>query len=173
MPRLHRYPAAEPARAEPVDDPAAALGAFGLRLERWPARDLRGLDDEQILAAYAARIAATSAEFGFQVVDVLAVPPDHPERAALRARFRGEHHHPDFEVRVFARGGGALYLRAGGDVYRMDCEDGDWLSLPAGVAHWFEMGDGADVRIIRFFVDAEGWKATFTGSDLPDRFGAG
>ncbi len=170
MPRLHRFPGGDPNRIQPIDDPVSALAALGLRLERWPARDLRGLADVDILALYGAEIAATSAAFGFQVVDVFAVPPDHPERAALRARFRAEHHHPDFEVRVFAQGGGALYLRAGGDVYRLDCADGDWLSLPAGVPHWFEMGADADVRILRFFVDGDGWRATFTGSDLPDRF---
>ena len=51
-------------------------------------------------------------------------------RAALRARLRAEHHHPDFEVRVVA----------GDDVYRLDCADGD------------------------------GWRASFTESELPDRF---
>ena len=147
----------------PADIPGT-LSAAGVLLARWP---LRAGDP---LTAYAAEISALQDSYGLTAVDVVAVRPDTPGHAAMRAKFLAEHTHDDFEVRFFAAGSGTFYLHLGKDVLVLRCEAGDLISVPAGMCHWFDMGDEPSFTAIRLFTRPDGWVATFTGDDLALHF---
>lgn len=147
---------------------AAALAPAGVVLEWWEAGAALPdeADDAAVLAAYAADIARLKARGGYQSVDVARVTPDHPARAEMRARFLAEHVHDDDEVRFFVEGTGLFYVRAGGAVHALECTAGDLVVLPAGTAHWFDMGAAPRFTAIRLFTTPDGWVARFTGDPI-------
>lgn len=149
-----------------------ALDAVGVRFERWPTReDVRAGDDPQaVLAAYRADIDRIMAEGGYASCDVVSMHPEHPDRAAMRGKFLEEHTHAEDEVRFFVDGAGLFTLHLEDRVYEVLCERGDFIGVPAGTRHWFDMGPAPRFVAVRIFTNPEGWVASFTGSDIAGRF---
>ena len=167
-----RSPQADPTPISNGDRIREELQARGLRFERWPARleltDASG--PEQILAAYGEEIARVRSEDGYSTVDAIRMTPDHPEREQLRSKFLAEHTHAEDEVRFFVEGRGLFCLHIGEEVLQLLCERNDWISVPAGTRHWFDMGPRPRFSAIRFFNNPEGWVARFTGDPIAERF---
>ena len=153
---------------------AAELGTIGVAFERWTASAplAPGAGQAEVLEVYKADVERLRAAHGYQSVDVVRMHPDHPDRAAMRAKFLAEHIHEDDEVRFFVEGQGAFYLRVGGRVYRVICEAGDLISVPKNTTHWFDAGDKPLFCAIRMFTTPDGWVATFTGDAIATRFPA-
>jgi 1,2-dihydroxy-3-keto-5-methylthiopentene dioxygenase len=150
---------------------AAHLDGVGVVFERWGTRDLpAGASQETILAAYAPEIDRLKAQAGYQSVDAMNVVPDHPERAALRAKFLSEHTHAEDEVRFFVEGEGLFTLHIGDRVYNVLCTRGDLISVPAGTRHWFDMGAHPHFTVLRLFINPDGWIAKFTGDPIAERY---
>lgn len=168
-------------RSEDPERIAQLLGEVGVVYERWEVRELApGASSDEVLAAYAAEVERIRAQ-GYDTVDVasLAGDPDDAEfveRAAVaRSKFLAEHRHGDDEVRYFIDGSGAFYLRLQRPdsrvaVHIVMCEAGDFLSVPRGTRHWFDMGTRPRFGAIRFFQDPEGWVGDFTGDPIAERF---
>lgn len=151
---------------------AATLGELGVQFERWQASRPLADDADQaaVLDAYQADVGKLNAQYGFQSVDVVALGPDHPQKAEMRQKFLAEHTHADFEVRFFVDGSGLFYLHVADRVYMVLCEKGDLISVPANTTHWFDMGANPRFKCIRFFTTPDGWVGNFTGSDIASRF---
>ena len=151
---------------------AAELERRGLRFQRWPARATLPADADQaaILAAYAEEIGRVQAEGSYPTVDAIRLTPDHPDRLALREKFLAEHTHGEDEVRFFVEGRGLFCLHLEGEVLQVLCESGDWISVPAGTRHWFDMGPEPSFCALRFFDNPEGWVARFTGDPIAERY---
>jgi 1,2-dihydroxy-3-keto-5-methylthiopentene dioxygenase len=151
---------------------AAELAERGIGYERWPARaELpAGAAPEQILAAYAPEIARVQASGTYPTVDAIRLTPDHPDRQALRQKFLAEHTHSEDEVRFFVEGRGLFCLHIGDEVLQVLCEAEDWISVPAGTKHWFDMGSAPHFCAIRFFDNPQGWVAQFTGDPIATGF---
>lgn len=140
-----------------ADAIAARLARIGVRFERWPTT---GFED---------RVEALRAA-GYATIDMVGVTPDHPDRARMRATFLAEHRHAEDEIRFFLEGCGLFTLREGGHVYALRCAAGDLVSVPAGMRHWFDMGDAPHFTAMRFFRTPEGWVGDFTGDPIAERF---
>ena len=150
---------------------ADALAEIGVTFERWPTRGLAAdADSDAILAAYAPEVERLKARAGYQSIDVVSVVPDHPDRAVMRTKFLSEHTHAEDEVRFFVGGEGLFTLHAASRVWNVLCCEGDLMSVPAGMTHWFDMGAAPNFTAIRMFVNPDGWVAAFTGSDIAERF---
>ncbi len=150
---------------------AAALAPIGVRFEQWPSRPLApDADQDAVLTAFAPEVERLKAENGYRSVDVIRMVPDHPEKASLRTKFLSEHRHSEDEVRFFVEGEGLFTLREAGRVFAVLCEEGDLISVPAGMRHWFDMGPSPRFTAIRLFTNADGWIANFTGDAIADRF---
>jgi 1,2-dihydroxy-3-keto-5-methylthiopentene dioxygenase len=150
---------------------AAALAEIGVTFERWPTRPLPDpTDSAAVLAAYAPEIARLKAKGGYASIDVVTATPDHPDRDAMRQKFLAEHTHAEDEVRFFVRGAGLFTLHADARVWNVECREGDLMSVPAGMTHWFDMGPRPDFTAIRMFVNPDGWVARFTGDTIHERF---
>lgn len=150
---------------------AAALAPIGVRFEQWPSRPLPAeADQDAVLEAFAPEVARLKAEQGYCTVDVIRMVPEHPERTALRTKFLSEHRHSEDEVRFFVEGEGLFTLRDETHVHAVLCEEGDLISVPAGMRHWFDMGPRPRFTAIRLFIEPAGWVADFTGDAIADRF---
>ncbi|WP_350327482.1 1,2-dihydroxy-3-keto-5-methylthiopentene dioxygenase [Pectobacterium aroidearum] len=148
------------------------LNDIGVRFERWEAS--QNLSDapssEEVLAAYQHEIDKLVAEKGYQSWDVISMRSDNPQRAELRTKFLSEHVHHEDEVRFFVEGAGLFCLHLNGKIYQILCEKNDLLSVPAGTAHWFDMGPEPHFTAIRLFDNPEGWIAHFTGDKIADAY---
>jgi 1,2-dihydroxy-3-keto-5-methylthiopentene dioxygenase len=150
---------------------ADALALIGVRFEQWPSRPVPPeADQAAVLAAFAPEVERLKAANGYRSVDVIRMTPEHPERAALRTKFLAEHRHSEDEVRFFVEGEGLFTLREGEQIHAILCEEGDLISVPAGMRHWFDMGPRPRFTAIRLFTNAEGWVANFTGDAIAERF---
>jgi len=154
------------------DDIARELGKVGVRFEQWEAAKpiAPGASQDEVIAAYHADIDRLQREEGYQAVDVISLKPDHPDRAALRAKFLNEHTHSEDEVRFFVAGRGQFTLHIDGKVYEVLCVQGDLIGVPDGTRHWFDMSETPYFVAIRLFTNKEGWVANFTGSDIAEKF---
>ncbi len=155
-----------------LDDIIAELDAKGVLLERWQATEkLSGTaDQDTVIAAYQNAIDVLNKRFGFESMDVVSLRPDNPQREEFRGKFLAEHTHDDFEVRFFVDGTGLFYLHIEDKVYLLLCTQGDLISVPANMTHWFDMGVAPNFKCIRLFTQSEGWIGNFTGSDIATRF---
>lgn len=148
------------------------LEAIGVRFERWEAAQV--LDEQatqdEVIEAYREPINRLMNDCGFRSVDVISMSASNPQCEAMRDKFLHEHTHDDFEVRFFVEGQGLFNLRAGGRIYGVLCTQGDLISVPAGVRHWFDMGPTPHLKCIRLFTTPEGWVASFTQDPIADRF---
>lgn len=165
----------QPLASVSSNDPAliaAQLAERGIGFERWPAQaELpAGAGPEAVLAAYAAEIARVQSRGTYPTVDAIRLTPDHPDRLALRQTFLAEHIHSEDEVRFFVEGRGLFCLHIGEEVLQVLCEAGDWISVPAGTRHWFDMGSTPQFCAIRFFDNPAGWVAQFTGDPIAERY---
>lgn len=175
MSLLTIHPENSPTQAITLRDPeqiAVHLGEIDVLFERWQAEQHLEpeSDQETVLAAYQHSINRLTDRYEFRSSDVVSLTPDHPQKEALRAKFMSEHTHAEFEIRFFVEGKGLFYLHAGKQVYIVLCEQGDLISVPAGVRHWFDMGEQPHFRCIRLFTNPEGWVAEYTGDDIATRF---
>ncbi|WP_407315719.1 1,2-dihydroxy-3-keto-5-methylthiopentene dioxygenase [Pseudomonas sp. nanlin1] len=155
-----------------VDDIAATLAEQGVRFERWQASTpvTPGASQDEVIDAYRGQIDQLMTECGYVTVDVISLNSDHPQKAELRAKFLEEHRHAEDEVRFFVAGRGLFTLHIDDYVYAVLCEKNDLISVPAGTAHWFDMGEFPHFVAIRLFNNPDGWVANFTGQDIAGRF---
>jgi 1,2-dihydroxy-3-keto-5-methylthiopentene dioxygenase len=151
---------------------AHELGAVGVRFEQWEASKpvAPGATQDEVIAAYREDIERLKSEKGYQAVDVVSLNPDHPDRAAFRAKFLNEHTHAEDEVRFFVAGRGLFSLHIDERVYEVLCERGDLIGVPDGTRHWFDMSESPYFIAIRLFTNPAGWVAEFTGSEIAERF---
>jgi 1,2-dihydroxy-3-keto-5-methylthiopentene dioxygenase len=148
------------------------LGGHGVVFRRWELR----VPAADVLTAYADEIEQLRQQEGYVTVDVARLHPDPDDpswatkAAEARNKFLEEHTHADGEVRFFAEGRGAFYLRLGGEVDIVVCEAGDLISVPKETRHWFDMGTNPSFTAVRFFLEDEGWVGKFTGDPIASRF---
>ena len=160
-----------------TEDPAEiarALAPLGVRFERWesPVALAPDADSDSILAAYRPHLDELMGAGAAGSADVLKLTPDNPNVPALRQKFLSEHTHTEDEVRFFVEGAGNFILHVEGRVYDAHCTAGDLISVPAGIAHWFDAGPEPRFTALRVFTDTSGWVPHYTGSEVHTRFPA-
>ena len=149
------------------DDIAATLAEHGVRFERWqPGPVEKGASDAELIAACQAQID----KLGYSAAEVLRNAADPAQNAELRGQFLHERRYSEDDARFFLAGQGLFALHIGDYVYAIRCEKNDLLVIPAGVAHWFDMGENPHFVALRLFNTAEGGIPEFTGDDIARRF---
>lgn len=165
------YPGAPRAVLREPEAIRAKLAEYGAAFERVTALvDLpEDATAEAVLAAYAPFIEAEKQARGYVTADVVRIRRGQPDTEPLRQKFLDEHTHSEDEARLFAEGSGAFYLHFGDKVLQVICERGDYLRVPSGTRHWFDMGPSPFFTAVRLFTDPKGWVATFTGDPIAAR----
>lgn len=156
---------------------AEILAPLGVRFENWPlGRVSKDASDEAVIEAYTQEIEAFNSDGRYRKVEAIQMRPDeeNPQWVAdvlsSREKYFNEHTHSEDEIWFFADGGACFYLRAGDRVHILLCTDGNLLSLPARMRHWFDMGLQPDYRALRLYLTTEGFDGDFTGDRIADGF---
>ena len=150
---------------------SAQLKTRGIKFQRWPSKPELEHEarQEQILEAYASLIASVQEHEQYQTVDVMRVGGDQPN-TSLRQTFLQEHQHAEDEVRFFVEGCGLFSLHINDEVLQVTCEANDWIAIPAGTRHWFDMGANPNYCVIRFFKNSGGWVASYTDDPIATHY---
>lgn len=153
-----------------LEDIVSTLAALGVRVERWVAGGSlqSGAGQDEVIAAYRADLDRLIAQDRFGTVELFTVDRDTPEKDALRARLLQERRYAEHKAFFFVAGSGLFNLHVGDAVYALLCEKNDLLVLPAGTAHWFDMGENPYFMTLRMFNTAE--DGTPTGDEIASRF---
>lgn len=178
MSRLTVYDDAAPRQPLLATEDAAAiareLATIGVKFERWnsPVALPAEAPAEAVLAAYKPHLDGLMGEGGAGSADVIKLTPDNPNAAALRQKFISEHTHTEDEIRFFVQGSGSFIMHVNGRVYDAHCTQGDLISVPANVRHWFDAGPEPSFTALRVFTDTSGWVPHYTGDTISERFPA-
>jgi len=178
MSRLTVYedkaPGAAVLRTEDPDAIASELEKIGVRFERWDLPTALTPDDsaEDILAAYRPHLDRLMGPAGAGSADVMKLNGVVENYPAIRQKFIDEHTHTEDEVRFFVHGSGNFVLHVDGRVYDAHCTQGDLISVPTGVKHWFDAGEQPFFTVLRVFTDTTGWTPHYTGEKISAQFPA-
>ena len=155
-----------------LEDIASTLAEQGVRFDRWhaAAKIQPGARQEELIGAYQEQIDQLMTERGYVTVDVISMSSDHPQKAELRAELLEEHFNGEEQVRLFVAGSGLFNLHIDDYVYAVLCEKNDLITVPAGIRHWFDMGEHPHFITIRMISSSEGSPVKFTGEDIASRF---
>lgn len=157
-----------------LDDIRHFLNERGIRVEQWQAN--KKLSDQstqdEILKAYEHEVRPFMQANGFKTADVISVNPQTPNIKAIRQKFLSEHTHSEDEVRFFVDGEGLFWfhLEDRQEVFSVHCLKGDFLSVPAGFKHWFDLAPKYTVKAIRIFTNIEGWVPNYTQSGIEQQY---
>jgi 1,2-dihydroxy-3-keto-5-methylthiopentene dioxygenase len=178
MSRLTIYPDTAPnaptLRTEDPDAMREALARIGVRFERWEFPMALSPEDsaETILQAFRPHLNALMGESGAGTADVMKLNGAGDAYPAIRRKFIDEHIHTEDEVRFFVHGSGNFVLHTEGQVFDTHCTQGDLISVPAGVKHWFDAGEQPFFTVLRVFTDTTGWTPHYTGETISELFPA-
>lgn len=146
----------------------------GIIFEQWEASSpLKDTDSQEtILAAYEHELGPYMKKHGYLSADVINVHKDTPNIEAIRNKFLSEHTHSEDEVRFFVDGEGFFFfhLPQTNEVFKLLCEKGDFISVPKGYTHWFDLAPRYFVKAIRVFQTQEGWVANYTNSQVEQKY---
>lgn len=159
-----------------VIDDFAKISQFlderGIFIEKWETP--HKLDDDssqqEILAAYDHKLKPFMDKHGFQSADVINIHPQTEGLETLSQKFLKEHTHSEDEVRFFVDGKGVFWFHIDDEVFHVTCLSGDFLSVPAGVKHWFDFSPENYVKAIRIFTSTEGWTPHYTESGVERKY---
>ena len=167
--------------SENFEDIKANLEKVGIDFQRWQSlfeklggkQDKHSLSNEEILDIYKPEIIRLRAQSGYRGVDIINIQQDFaqkPEFEERREQFLEEHTHIDDEIRYFIDGRGLFSIHKESKVYSVLCEEGDFISVPADIKHWFDMGSEPNFKCIRFFADQSGWQANYEPESISSKF---
>lgn len=146
----------------------------GIIFEQWQtSMPLKDSDSQEtILKAYEHELKPYMEKHGYKSADVINVHKETPNIEAIRAKFLSEHTHSEDEVRFFVDGEGQFFFHLGDrmEVFKLLCEKGDFISVPKGVTHWFDLAPKYHVKAIRVFQTQEGWVANYTNSGKEQKY---
>jgi len=152
------------------DDIRSFLLPFGIHYDRWAVegRIDRDATAEEILVAYEPEVTALKQQGGYLTADVVDVKPETPNLDALLAKFNKEHRHAEDEVRFIVKGRGLFYIHPENDepLFSIEIEEGDFINVPAGTKHWFDLCADRTIRAIRLFKDMSGWTPLYTNDEI-------
>jgi len=152
-----------------IEDVAGYLAEDGVRFEQWRLKPQSEKGDclcrtDEILNRYQVEIDTLKNERDYKFADVISVNKTDGFAAARRNNFLSEHTHIDDEVRLFLSGTVLIYLHINARIHILQCERGDFLTIPKGVKHWLDMGPSPEYSCIRWFNSEGGLKNQLTGS---------
>jgi 1,2-dihydroxy-3-keto-5-methylthiopentene dioxygenase len=164
-------------KASEIKDPfeiKSYLNERGIIFEQWDA-SLPLQDDstqEEILKAYDHELRPYMKKNGYINADVINVHKETPQIEFIRNKFLSEHTHSEDEIRFFVDGEGLFYfhLEERGETLSLLCQKGDFISVPKGYKHWFDLAPRYFVKAIRVFQSTDGWVANYTHSQKEKEF---
>lgn len=161
-----------------TDDAAitAFLAERGVTFERWAMPEeamalgakarLDDADKARLLALFSDKLADKAERDGYRAADVVAIRADLPGVDEALAKFDKVHFHDDDEVRAIVGGRGVFgFVGDDGRQFLLTLESGEFVSLPAGMWHWFYCLADKHVTAIRLFKENPSWVPHYRGTE--------
>lgn len=145
----------------------------GIEFQQWQTDQPLTIDanEKEVLGVYKNFVDEFMKRTGFQSCDVISVNHKTPEIASIRDKFLKEHTHSEDEVRFFVDGSGLFWFNLeNSPVFSVLLKKGDFISVPKGCRHWFDLQDPPNVKAIRIFSTKEGWVANYTESGIDSKY---
>ena len=155
------------------DEVCGFLGKRNIRYERWDISKISSSErtQEAILATFNEEIENISNKGGYTTADVINIDPKTPNLESMLEKFKREHRHSEDEVRFIIDGSGIFFIHTEqNEVFSVEVEPGDLLSVPAGTKHWFDLCQDRHIIAIRLFQDRSGWVPLYTGSGIDGKY---
>lgn len=147
------------------------LGLIGVRFETWGVQRLpahlrgRHLDEaerREVMEVFREEVDRLKAQGGYRFIDVLTLYPETPDLETVLTRFDRKHTHAEHEIRFCIQGSGIFHLfPVNGQPVDIEMHGGDFISLPAGIPHYFTMTRERRMTCIRCFQREDGWVASY------------
>lgn len=156
-----------------LDSARAFLKSIGIDYGTWKSEHelSESPDEAEILEAYRQEIETLKQEGGYVTADVIAVTPETPGLDAMLEKFAREHWHDEDEVRFVIEGNGVFHIHPkGGKVVAIEVEVGDFIRVPKGTLHWFNLCSDKTIKCIRLFQDPSGWTPHYSESGMDESF---
>jgi 1,2-dihydroxy-3-keto-5-methylthiopentene dioxygenase len=119
-------------------------------------------EKQQILDSLDERIEAEKQKVGYQSADVVTLSPSVPNLEKILEPFQKEHFHTENEIRFVVDGAGVFSINPRtAPAFDVAMVPGDFISVPAGTWHWFNLGAERRIKAVRIFESAEGWAAFY------------
>jgi len=116
-----------------------------------------------IVRCVAPAVANECQRYGYHSMDLVVLHPQFPALDALLETFDRPHTHADDEVRFILEGVGLFgFFNAAGQEAVLRVQAGDYLRIPAGVEHRFNLTPQKRIKALRLFADTAGWVAQYT-----------
>lgn len=130
-------------------------------------------EKQQVLAALAAPLKEAREKSGYQSADVVTLSTQTPNLEQILEPFRKEHYHDENEVRLVVDGEGVFSINPGrseaerhtSSVFDVEMQPGDFISVPAGTWHWFDLTPLRRIKAVRIFESTAGWTAIYADGD--------
>jgi len=121
-----------------------------------------------IVRHVASVVDAECRQHGWHSMDLVVLHPQFPALDALLETFDRPHTHADDEVRLILDGAGLFgFFNASGQEQVLHVFPGDYLHIPAGVEHRFNLTAHKRIKALRLFADTAGWVAQYTARSAP------
>jgi len=149
------------------------LSPYGISYEQWEteSRVPAETSPEEILAAYAPEIDRLKQAGGYVTADVVDVNPETPGLDAMLNKFNKEHRHSEDEVRFVLSGRGIFHIHGDDDrVFAIELGPGDWINVPCGTRHWFDLCEDRRIRALRLFQDQSGWTPQYVEAGVHQNY---
>lgn len=150
---------------------SASVAALGIEVGRWELAEKPVSSLPQL--TYARELNALQQRYGASRTDRVRWRhgQTHADVAKSWPEPGEEHVHEEREVRVVLEGRVRFIVRAPalGGFASVSCEAGDWIALPAGVAHACQPSAGRAADMLRLFEGPRGSVARRTAVALPAR----
>ena len=141
------------------------LGKIGVLID-WKYIE-ESLTPNEVTAKWETIVGTYKEKHGYQSSDVIKI---EGRSDATREKFLKEHCHSENEVMLFVKGGGIFYLHVEDKVFGVLCLPGHIISIPAGMKHWFDIGENPQLEAIRLVTDSAGWVTKITGDKLSELY---
>jgi len=103
----------------------------------------------------------------YQSRDLMVLHPEVPNLDALLTKFDRIHTHADDEVRYILDGEGIFgFVRPDGSQVELTVEAEEYINVPAGTEHWFDLTPKRRIKAIRYFTGTAGWVPQYTGTEI-------
>lgn len=155
-----------------TEDIAATLAELGVRFERAGSTLPVSFEasPEEVVASCRAEVDAWMAQGGYMSVDVLSLDENNVQHTPTQAELLREHRLVGEWVLCVLAGRALLNLHVGGYVYALLCERDDRVVVPAGMAHWLDMGERGRLIALRVLTDSRGWCPEYVVQPVNDLF---
>ncbi|MBV9386262.1 MAG: acireductone dioxygenase [Chroococcidiopsidaceae cyanobacterium CP_BM_ER_R8_30] len=146
------------------------LSLLKIQINHWPVEvdpqlhrllaqeSLNAEEQTQVLMAFDGYFVQLQQTADYQSRDLIVLHPGVPNLDTLLAKFNRIHTHADDEVRYIIDGEGVFgFVYPDGSQVELTIKAEEYITVPAGTKHWFNLTPQRRIKAIRYFTGTEGW----------------